>query len=169
MNQRFDPNENRSANPAAWPADQASPRIDPVTGKAVNDPLVNDPLSNQRRAEDIAPRSSRSSWPILIILLAGLVLAMLVWLPAEMSTDNTATPPATTDQSVTPPADNATPPVDNSATPSTTTPQTNATPDTSTTPNATPATPDTQTQTPAQTPATGTDQQAPATGTAPQN
>ncbi|MBP1861968.1 hypothetical protein [Rhizobium herbae] len=155
MNQRFDPSENRNVNPAAWPAEQAGPRIDPVTGTPVNDPLA-----NQRQPEEIEPRSTRSRWPVLIILLAGLVLALLVWLPAELSTDQTndaVTPPATTEQSTTPPADNATPPVDNSATPGT------ATPDTTTTPNATPATPDTQT------PATGTDTQTPATGTAPQN
>ncbi|WP_139093221.1 hypothetical protein [Pararhizobium polonicum] len=161
MNQRFEPSENRNVNPAAWPAEQAGPRIDPVTGAPVNDPLA-----NQRRPDDMEPRSARSRWPILIILLAGLVLALLVWLPAELSptrTTDTATPPATTDQTTTPPADTATPPVDNSATPGTATPDTNATPNTMTTPNATPATPDTQT------PATGTDTQTPATGTAPQN
>lgn len=160
MNQRFDPSENRNVNPAAWPAEQASQRIDPATGAPVNDPLT-----NQQRPEDIEPRS-RSKWPVLIILLAGLVLALLVWLPAEMSTDqpnDAATQPSTTEQTTTPPADNATPPVDNSATPGTATPDTNVTPDTTTTPNATPATPDTQT------PATGTDTQTPATGTAPQN
>jgi cytoskeletal protein RodZ len=157
MNQRFDPSENRNVNPAAWPADKA------------NQPAT-DPLANQRRPEDIEPRSTRSSWPILIILLAGLVLALLVWLPAELSNDQTndaATQPSTTEQTTTPPADNTTttttPPADNSATPGTATPDTNATPGTTTTPNATPATPDTQT------PATGTDTQTPATGTAPQN
>ena len=157
MNQRFDPSENRNVNPAAWPAEQADPRIDPVTGTPVNDPLA-----NQRRPEDIEPRSARSKWPVLIILLAGLVLALLVWLPKELSTDQTndaATQPSATQQTTTPPADTATPPVDNSATPGTATPGTSATPDTTTTPNATPATPDTQT------PATGT--QTPATGTTP--
>ncbi|URK88452.1 hypothetical protein LP421_14840 [Rhizobium sp. RCAM05350] len=161
MNQRFDPSENRNVNPAAWPAEQAGPRIDPVTGTPVNDPLA-----NQRRPEELEPRSPRSKWPVLIILLAGLVLALLVWLPAEMSTDqanDAATQPPATEQTTTPPADTATPPVDNSATPGTATPDTNATPDTTTTPNVTPATPDTQT------PATGTDTQTPATGTAPQN
>ena len=148
MNQRFDPSENRNVNPAAWPADKA------------NQPAT-DPLANQRRPEDIEPRSRRSSWPILIILLAGLVLALLVWLPAELSNDQTndaATQPSTTEQTTTPPADNTTtttPPADNSATPGTATPDTNATPGTTTTPNATPATPDTQT------PATGTDTQTP--------
>lgn len=154
MNQRFDPSENRNVNPAAWPAEQAGPRIDPVTGTPVNDPLA-----NQRRVEEIEPRKSRSSWPLLLILLAGLVLALLVWLPAEMSSNqpaDTATPPATTGETATPPADD-------SMTPGTATPETNVTPGTTTTPNATPTTPDTQT------PATGTDTQIPATGTAPQN
>ena len=104
MNQRFDPSENRNVNPAAWPADQAGPRIDPVTGAPVNDPLA-----NQRRPEELEPRSGRSKWPVLIILLAGLVLALLVWLPAELSTDQTTgtatPPPATTDQMA--PADTA--------------------------------------------------------------
>lgn len=158
MNQRFDPSENRNVNPAAWPAEQAGPRIDPVTGAPANDPLT-----SQRRPEELEPRSGRSKWPVLIILLAGLVLALLVWLPAELSTDQTtgtATQPAPTQQTTTPPADTVTPPADNSATPGTVTPGT-ATPDTTTTPNATPATPET--------PATGTDTQTPATGTAPQN
>ena len=120
---------------------------------------MNDPLANQRRVEEIEPRKSRSSWPLLLILLAGLVLALLVWLPAEMSSNHpadTATPPATTGETATPPADN-------SMTPGTATPETSVTPGTTTTPNATPTTPDTQT------PATGTDTQIPATGTAPQN
>lgn len=156
MNQRFDPTENRNVNPAAWPAEQAGPRIDPVTGAPVNDPLA-----NQRRPEEIEPRSARSKWPVLIILLAGLVLALLVWLPAELSTDQTngtATQPTPTEQTTTPPANTVTPPAENSATPGTATPDTNVTPNTTTTPNATPMTP-----------ATGTDTQAPATGTAPQN
>ena len=161
MNQRFDPSENRNVNPAAWPAEQAGPRIDPVTGTPVNDPLA-----NQRRPEELEPRSARSKWPVLIILLAGVVLALLVWLPAELSTDQTTG--TATEQTTTPPADTATPPADNSATPGTVTPgtatpDTNVTPNTTTTPNATPMTPETQT------PATGTDTQTPATGTAPQN
>ena len=159
MNQRFDPSENRNVNPAAWPAEQAGPRIDPVTGAPVNDPLA-----NQRRPEEVETRSARSKWPVLIILLAGLVLALLVWLPAELSTDQTngtATQPTPTEQTTTPPANTVTPPADNSATPGTATPDTNVTPNTTTTPNATPMTPET--------PATGTDTQAPATGTAPQN
>ncbi len=153
MNQRFDPSD-RPVNPTAWPADTVGQRIDPVTSQPVNDPLL-----NQRRPEEVEVRSSRSTWPVLIVLLAGLVLALLVWLPAEMSSDqptDTATPPATTDQTTTAPADNAIPPADNSATPGT------ATPDTSATPNATPATPDTQT------PATGADQQPQTNGMAPQ-
>ena len=145
MNQRFDPSENRNVNPAAWPAEQAGPRTDAV-----------DPLANPRRAEDVAAPPRRSTWPILIVVLAGLVLALLVWLPAEFSgdpADNATTPPAASDTTTMPPADSTmtTPPADNTMT----------TPPADT--NATPVTPETQT------PATGTDQQAPATGTAPQN
>lgn len=171
MNQRFDPNENRNVNPASWPADKASQRIDPATP-------ATDQLANPRQPETIEQPRSRSSWPILIILLAGLVLALLVWLPTEMSNspaDNTATPPATTgEQTTTPPADNsttATPPADNSttATPpadnstTTTPPADNSMTTTPPAGNATPATPDTQK------PATNNGGQAPATGTAPQN
>ncbi|WP_275789045.1 hypothetical protein [Pararhizobium gei] len=134
MNQRFDPSDNRNANPGVLPGGLASPQINPTV----------DPLNNQRVPDDIAPRSSRSKWPLLIILLAGVVLALLVWLPSEMGTDDTATP-AATEQTTDTPAGN-----------------TAVTPDpTTTTPNATPATPDTQT------PATGTGTQTPATGTAP--
>lgn len=91
------------------------PLIDPVTGQPT--PLPNDP----------APvRSGRSSWPLVIILLAGLVLALIAWLPAELSRDSgTATPPATTDQSTSgqtatpPPTDTtATPPADTTTAPS---------------------------------------------------
>lgn len=180
MNERFDPSDKRPVNPQARPAEQTGQRVDPLTAAPVGDPLA-----TQRLPEDAQPRSSRSMWPILIILLAGLVLALLVWMPSdgvdEQTNDaatqpgteqtttppvdnatppaDTATPPADTAtppaDTATPPADTATPPADNSATP--------ATPDTSATPDAAPATPDTQT------PATGTDTQTPTDGTAPQN
>lgn len=166
MNQRFDPNDSRPVNPATWPSEQASQRIDPTTGAPVTDPL-NERAAAEQRQRDIninnaavdAPRESRSMWPLLIVLLAGVVLALLFWLPGEQASDNTATPPATEQTTTTPPADNtATPPADNNAT-------TPATPSTGTTPQATtPDTTDTGTQ-PA--PTTGTDQQ-PATGTTPQ-
>ncbi|MDQ0319257.1 cytoskeletal protein RodZ [Pararhizobium capsulatum DSM 1112] len=168
MNQRFDPNDSRPINPASWPAEQASPRIDPVTGAPVTDPLIDRTAAEQRQRELNAavepPRQSRSMWPLLIVLLAGVVLALLFWLPGEQKATDTATPPAATD-TATPPAttDTATPPAtDNSATP----PATNNTAP-ATTPDATgtaPATTGTGTQ-PA--PATGTAQQ-PATGAAPQ-
>lgn len=86
------------------------PLIDPVTGQPT--PLPNDP----------APvRSGRSSWPLVIILLAGLVLALIAWLPAELSRDTqTATPPATTGETATPPATDTTttPPADTTTAPS---------------------------------------------------
>ncbi|WP_112808826.1 hypothetical protein [Ensifer sp.] len=74
------------------------PLVDPVTGQPT--PLPTDP----------APvRSGRSSWPLFIILLAGLVLALIAWLPAELNRDSqTATPPAATGQSTT--GETATPP-----------------------------------------------------------
>lgn len=146
MNQRFDPSDKRNVNPGVFPADQANANVNPATG----------PVNDQRIPEDMAPRSSRSRWPLLIILLAGVVLALLVWLPAEMSDDtttDTATPPATEQTTETP--------AGNTATPSATTPDNSA---------ATPVTPDTQTPatgTGTQTPATGAE--TPATGTAPAN
>ncbi|THK37950.1 hypothetical protein EHS39_10645 [Ensifer sp. MPMI2T] len=70
------------------------PLIDPVTGQ----PTTRDP-------EMRGKLSSRSSWPLLIILLAGLVLALIAWLPAELTrdTEEATPPPATSDQSTTTP------------------------------------------------------------------
>ncbi len=166
MNQRFDPNDSRPINPASWPAEQASQRVDPVTGAPVTDPERAAAEQRQRDLNSAAispPREARSMWPVLIVLLAGVVLALLFWLPGEQASDpavtDTATPPATTD-TVTPPAS------DTTTTPEAT-PNTGAAPDsTTTTPDSTaPDTTGTATQ-PA--PATGTDQQQPATGTTPQ-
>jgi hypothetical protein len=162
MNQRFDPNGKRPADPTTWPADDAARAENaPITGAAVPGTAglgpsttapLGDPLA-QRSVDPTTPpaRAGRSSWPVLIILLAGLVLAMLVWLPAEMSNDasDTATQPA-------PAAETATPPADATTAPAATAPA--ATPPAATTPDATaPATP----------PAAPAQGAAPATGTAP--
>lgn len=166
MNQRFDPNDSRPVNPATWPSEQASQRIDPTTGTPVTDPL-NERAAAEQRQRDINinnaatdARESRSMWPLLIVLIAGVVLALLFWLPGEQAGDNTATPPASEQTTTTPPADNnaTTPPADNNATAP-------ATPSTGTTPQAT--TPDTTGTGTQPAPATGTNQQ-PATGTTPQ-
>lgn len=88
------------------------PPLDPVTGQPT-----------PREPEAPAPRTSRSGWPLLIILVAAVVLALIAWLPAELTGDaenepapapSTATTPpadepAPTDQA-TPPAGGATPP-----------------------------------------------------------
>ncbi|WP_331373455.1 hypothetical protein [Sinorhizobium chiapasense] len=70
------------------------PLIDPVTGQ----PTTQDP-------EMRGKLSGRSTWPLLIILLAGLVLALIAWLPAELTRDaeEATPPPATSDQSTTTP------------------------------------------------------------------
>ncbi|MBB4184080.1 hypothetical protein GGE07_000693 [Sinorhizobium terangae] len=75
------------------------PLIDPVTGQPT-----------PREPEMRGKTSGRSSWPLLIILLAGLVLALIAWLPAELTRDTEeATPPPATGQA-TPPAGQTTPP-----------------------------------------------------------
>ncbi|WP_328716826.1 hypothetical protein [Ensifer adhaerens] len=139
------------------------PVIDPVTGQPL--PQTQTPMS------DVPPARSRSNWPIVIILLAGLVLALIAWLPAELSRDtaNTAAPPPTTDQPATGQAtpdttapgtatpgttNQATPPADNSAAPSgvtTTQPAPESTPQQApetqgSTPNSTPGTTPNMTQ-----------------------
>lgn len=160
MNQRFDPNDKRPIDPATWPADSATAReearaADPLA-RPVNDPIINNSIG----VNAPATATRRSSWPILIILLAGLALALLVWLPAEMNTaSDTATEPAPAAETATPPAANTTTPAAPAATtppaataaPDATAPSTPAAPPAATTPEA---------------PATGA---APATGTAPQN
>ena len=86
--------------------------------KPVIDPVTGQPMP-QTQMSDVPPaRSGRSNWPIVIILLAGLVLALIAWLPAELSRDtaDTAAPPPTTDQ-----------PATGQATPNTTAPGTGTT------------------------------------------
>ncbi|WP_077962279.1 hypothetical protein [Ensifer adhaerens] len=116
------------------------PVIDPVTGQ----PLP----QTQTQMSDVPPpaRSGRSNWPIVIILLAGLVLALIAWLPAELSRDtaDTAAPPATTDQpatgTTTAPADTGTAPAGGTTT--------------QPAPEATPQAPETQGSAPNSTPGT---------------
>ncbi len=67
------------------PQDQLKDRspVDPVTGQPAPPPEVPE------------ARAGRSSWPLLIILLAGLVLALIAWLPAELTRDAEDTPATT--------------------------------------------------------------------------
>ncbi|MCA1403725.1 hypothetical protein I6F26_03795 [Ensifer sp. IC3342] len=105
------------------------PLIDPVTGQ----PTTRDPGMRGNL-------SGRSRWPLLIILLAGLVLALIAWLPAELTrdTEEATPPPATSDQSTTTP-----PSTDQPATP----PAGQATPGAPETPATPPASPAPQPQT----------------------
>ncbi|ACP24159.1 hypothetical protein NGR_c03620 [Sinorhizobium fredii NGR234] len=68
------------------PQDQLKerPPVDPVTGQPAPPPEVHE------------ARASRSSWPLLVILLAGLVLALIAWLPAELTRDAEDTPTSST-------------------------------------------------------------------------
>ncbi|WP_018234735.1 hypothetical protein [Ensifer sp. BR816] len=67
------------------PQDQLKerPPVDPVTGQPAPPPEVPE------------ARTGRSTWPLVVIVLAGLVLALIAWLPAELTRD-TEDIPATT-------------------------------------------------------------------------
>ncbi|OJF97250.1 hypothetical protein [Pararhizobium antarcticum] len=128
MNQHLDPNGRRPVDPAARPVEPTSTqRVDPLTAQQ--------PIGGQ--TTNVDNRRSFGSWPVLIILLAGLVLALLVWMPSGTTDTDTATQPATTEQTTTPPADG------------TATPDTAVTPAPEATPDATPVVPDTTQQAPA--------------------
>lgn len=128
------------------------PPLDPATGQ----PTPRDP-------EVPVTRSHRSSWPLLVIILAGLILALIAWLPAELTRDaenepvapgqtettpSDATPPAAqpapTDQAAptneAAPTDQATPPAGGTTAPAAPETQTPAAPETPAAPAA-PATP----------------------------
>jgi hypothetical protein len=103
------------------------------------DPVKSEPVPQE--PEEREPGKRRRTWPLLIIVLAGLVLALIAWLPAELWRDVEDVPAITTTQ----PSTNqpATPPVAPGATPSAPETQPQSTPEA-------PATPDTAPQPPAQ-------------------
>ena len=130
------------------------PPLDPATGQ----PTPRDP-------EAPVTRSRRSSWPLLVIILAGLILALIAWLPAELTRD-AENEPVTPSQSETTPSD-ATPPA---AAPTDQAPADQAAPTDQATPPAggttAPAAPETQTPAAPETPAAPA---APATPAQPQS
>ncbi|OAP40989.1 hypothetical protein AU381_03635 [Sinorhizobium glycinis] len=69
------------------------PQVDPVTGQPA-------PPTEVRET-----RASRSTWPLLVILLAGLVLALIAWLPAELTRDAEDTPTSSTTTTTQPSTD----------------------------------------------------------------
>ncbi|PST26508.1 hypothetical protein C7U60_03985 [Mesorhizobium plurifarium] len=122
------------------------PPLDPATGQ----PTPRDP-------ETPVVRSRRSTWPLLVIILAGLILALIAWLPAELTRDAENEPVApsqseTTAPDTTPgqpaPTDQATPPAGGTTAPAAPETQTPAAPETQ--PPAAPATPAQPQTTPAQ-------------------
>lgn len=128
------------------------PPLDPATGQ----PTPRDP-------EAPVTRSRRSSWPLLVIILAGLILALIAWLPAELTRDAEnepvapsqsettpdATPPAAAPADPAAPTDQATPPAGGTTAPAAPETQTPAAPETPAAPAA-PATPAQPQSTPAQ-------------------
>jgi hypothetical protein len=70
------------------PQDQLKerPPVDPVTGQPAPPP------------EAPEARAGRSTWPLVAIVLAGLVLALIAWLPAELTRDAEDVPTSSTTQ-----------------------------------------------------------------------
>ncbi|WP_377293908.1 hypothetical protein [Rhizobium sp. SG2393] len=145
MNEHVRPDKDRRDRLAA---EEVRTTIDPVTGAPIDRRIPGD--TAQRPVENnvynaVETRPGRSGWPILVVLAAGLILALIAWYPAEVATQSdTATQPAATDTqstTTTPPAastDNGTVP-STGAQPTTTPPATNdaAQPTTGTTPQDT--------------------------------
>lgn len=65
--------------------------------RPLDDPVADQPT--QSTPEMREPGKRRSVWPLLIIVLAGLVLALFAWLPAELrrDVDDAATSSTTTE------------------------------------------------------------------------
>ena len=74
------------------------------------DPVKSEPVPQE--PEEREPDMRRTRWPLLIIVLAGLVLALIAWLPAELwrdvedvpATSSTTTQPSTNQPAMPPTA-----------------------------------------------------------------
>jgi hypothetical protein len=131
-------------------AEDSKTTIDPITGAPTGAPAENNVYNA------VETRPGRSGWPVLVVLAAGLILALIAWYPAEVATQSdTATQPAATENTTT---DQASPPA--ATTDSGTVPATGTQPTTGTTPSETVPT----TVTPPATDGTATQ---PTTGTTP--
>lgn len=103
MNEHVRPDKDRRDRLAA---EDTRTTIDPVTGAPIDtrlgDPAARPIENNVYNAVETRP--GRSGWPILVVLAAGLILALIAWYPAEVATQSdTATQPAATEtQSTTP-------------------------------------------------------------------
>ena len=122
MNEHVRPDKDRRDRLAA---EDTRTTIDPATGAPVDRTIPGE--TAQRPIENntynaVETRPGRSGWPILVVLAAGLILALIAWYPAEVATQSdTATQPAATDTqtdttTTTPPPSAAT---DNGTVPST--------------------------------------------------